>query len=281
MKKLFCFLLVLLLSARSPYIYAENDSRQDPLKIKIFTIQHGRASSLINVVEQMKSPGGKVTVHDASNNIILYDHPEVIERISIIIDQLDQRQQQVDITVLITETSGSFLGRIGLSSTQSVIPMEKFNKMRYLINNDVQTSIRSEMTIKTLSGQPAALQVAQEEIYPGSVHRDDSYTLITPTRTRSAGSFIEVLPKVNNDGTILIEIAPKMSEFLDDRSSRERTILTKVIIDDGDTIALGGVNSMRQETTQNKIPLTGISVTSNTNTPRNTIMFLTVNIVKD
>jgi type II secretory pathway component GspD/PulD (secretin) len=256
---------------------AEEDFTSEGMEMRIFTVWHGSPEELVPVIEQMKSPGGRVSAHANSNNIIVYDHPYVLNQIENIIGQLDTRQKQVDIKVLVVETSATILRGLGIASSEAILSPERFSEIRYLINQSVQTNTSSEMTLKTLSGSPAVLTVAAEEIYPGTVFHTDGLTFISPERERAAGSFLEVTSKVNNDGTIMVKISPKVSDFTGDYGTSERTLLTQVVVNSGDTIALGGVNVASQRTVQSNLPLTGLSASATSNEPRSTLMFLTVN----
>jgi len=276
MKKI--IILIILALFIVPISQAEEDSAVAGMEMKIFPVLHGSPEDLVPVVEQMISPGGRVSSHANSNNLIVYDHPYVIKRIEQIIVQLDTLQKQVAINVLVTEASGTFLSSLGLTSSQTIISPERFNDIRYLINQGTRTNTRSEMTLRTLSGSPATLAVAVEEIYPGAVFHADGLTIMTPERERAAGSFLEVLPKVNNDGTVMVKISPKVSDFSGDHGTSERKILTQVIVNDGDTIALGGLNSTSGQTVQSGIPLTGLSASATTSGSSSTLMFLTIAI---
>lgn len=280
MKKTFIFAMLFLVLLVISLCHAEEGGTDDELKMKVFTVQHGSAASLSPVVEQMKSARGRVSVHTGSNNIIVYDYPEVLARIEKIITQLDAPQKQVDIKALVTETSGIFLKKAGITLTRPVISSERFNEIRYLISNDTHTNIRSEMMVKTLSGSPATLRVAREEIYPGTVTHTGNIMVVSPTIERAAGNFLDVLPKVNNDGTITVKILPAVSEFIDKHSTRERSVLTQAVVRNGDTIVLGGIGTESQHTVQDEIPSTGLSAARGTDESRRTVMFLTVTIVE-
>jgi type II secretory pathway component GspD/PulD (secretin) len=260
-----------------PVSFAEDETRSvEQLQMKIFSV-HGDPDALIPVIKQFKSGQGRVTAFPRDNKIIVYDYPDALARIGEVISQLDVRDKQVDIKVVVAENAE--LTGYDFSAGTGIIPGAEFGEMLRLVRNDSRANIRSEMSLKVVSGKPAVLGVGQEEIYPGSVYHDEGITVVTPTRTRSAGNFLEVLPKVNNDGTVLVTIRPSVSKFLDSMSESERSILTQVIVKDGDTIMLGGMDSSYKKNREG-ISLTGLSAASREEGPRNIVMFLTVTVDK-
>jgi type II secretory pathway component GspD/PulD (secretin) len=240
MKKLLVFIIIFSLLSASAF------SAKEDLEVRVFDIQHGSARSMYAVFEHLKSPEGKVTLHDATNKLIVVDYPHKIKQMESVIKKLDVPKKQLEVTVIIAEVSGRFLGEIGISSGKIIIPEEKFKEVRYLLTSSEDSSIRSDMSIKILSGQPATLQVAQEEFFGGTIQRSGDATVYTPPTTRSAGNFLVVLPRVNDDGTIAVKIRPEMSRFQEDHSIYEQSILTQVVVHNGDTIAIGGVTTSRQ-----------------------------------
>ncbi|MFC1548697.1 type II secretion system protein GspD [Candidatus Omnitrophota bacterium] len=256
-------------------------SQTNDLKTKVFVIKHGEAREMLSVFEHLKSEDGKVTVHDSTNTVIIVDHPENLRMMEDIIVQLDVQKKQVMITVIIAEVTGSFLNRVGLTLQQGIIPPEKFSEIQYLLNESEGSEIRSEMGVRTISGEPARLQVAREIFYGSTVQRAGDVLVYTPPQTRAAGNFLEVVPKVNNDGTITVTIRPEMSEFQGDDSIHERSILTQTVVNSGDTIMLGGLGTLRRQAEQYSVPDTGIYVAGEgSEEDVRMTMFLTATVVE-
>lgn len=257
---------------------------QDDLKAKVFEIQYESASDIYKAVVPLKSPEGKVTLISKTHQIIVYDHPENIKLIGEVIAQLDLRKEQVEVHVIVEEVSQEILKRIGLTNGQAVLDPEKFSQIKYLIEKETSSKTRTELMVRTISGEPADIAVAQEKIYGGTLTSSMQrmpVPIIVTTTERDAGNFLEVLPRVNKDGTITVIVRPEVSEFTSDQTIHERSILTKVIVYNGYTIALGGVQSGRVEVEQQGVSETGVSVpTTMTETTVQTVMFLTVFVVE-
>jgi type II secretory pathway component GspD/PulD (secretin) len=274
MRTAFIFMLAFLVLAGAVL------SESADLKMRIFKPENRRAASLYPVIEHLKSDDGKVTIDERTDSLIVVDHPSNLDRMASVLEQLDVPLEQVEINVLVAEATDSLLGKIGLDLARPVIKPEKFNEMRYLLQESDKAAVRSQMSVKTLSGQPAVMRVAQEEILWGKVVSPPESKVITvaPVGTRSAGRFLEVLPKVNNDGSITVTVRPTVSEFQEDRSVFERSVVTQVIIDSGDTIVIGGVETGESRTRKDGIPYAGISLSSGKEESGRVVMFLTATV---
>ncbi|MGD2279448.1 MAG: secretin N-terminal domain-containing protein, partial [Candidatus Omnitrophota bacterium] len=171
--------------------------QQEEMKFKVFKIKYRSPESLLPAARHLKSGKGKVTVDPNSNSLIVVDYPSNLSRIAGVITTLDVPLEQVEIRVLIADVTDSFLKKAGIAFNQDVIPPKRFNNIHYSLDTDKASVIRSEITLRTLSGQPAALQVAEEEVLWGVVKSasDSSTITVAPAYTRAAGNFLEVLPR--------------------------------------------------------------------------------------
>jgi type IV pilus assembly protein PilQ len=274
MKKLLAFILIFSILTASAF------SAKEDQEVRVFEIQHGSARSMFAVFEHLKSPEGKVTLHDAANKLIVVDYPKNIKQMEEIIRKLDVPQKQLEVTVIVAEVSGRFLAEAGISSGQVIIPEQRFREVRYLLTSSEESSVRSDMSIRTLSGQPATIQVAREEFFGGNIQRSGDTTVYMPPATRSAGNFLVVLPRVNSDGTIAVKVRPEMSRFQDDHSIYERSILTQVVVNSGDTIAIGGVTTSRQQVNERTLSHAALpSIEEGSEEYSKLMMFLTVKVL--
>ncbi|MFQ5952503.1 MAG: type II secretion system protein GspD [Candidatus Omnitrophota bacterium] len=253
----------------------------EDMEVEIFEIKNREAKSLLPAVEHVISKEGKVTVDTGTDSIIVVDYPSNLEKISEILNVLDVPQKQVEVRIRVVDATSQFLGKIGMITGQAIIPPDKFNEILYLVSKSKDVNISSEMMVRTMSGRPATLHLAQEEVLWGAVITPESKIVtVAPIATRAAGRFLEVLPKVNNDNTITVTLRPTVSEFQEDRSIFERSVLTQVIIESGDTLAIGGLGTASLRTDQEKIPFTGMTVPEKVSEEsKKVVMFLTATIV--
>ena len=268
MKRAVIFVAALLVWGGAAYCQSGN------LEIRIFKIKHGNVESMQDLANTLKSPEGKVSADRNTNSLIVLDYPENLARIAKVIEQLDMPLKQVEIKVLVTELSDSIMRDIGLSAAQVIIPSGKFSVVSNLINSSKEVNIRSQMSLKTLSSYPASLQVSKDEIFGTTVTRYSDGREVTSVIREPVGDFLQVLPTVNSDGTITVALMPTISSVGEDKSLQERTILTQVVINNGDTIALGGVSEARSESGR------GWLSSSDSRRDRRVVMFLTAKIIE-
>ncbi len=221
-------------------------SQGDELDLEIFKVQYTSAEKLYGAVKDMKSDRGKITADEHSNTIIVVDYPLNIKRIAEVLKNIDIRPAQVKIDVIVTEMSAELISRVGISSFQAVVPAAEYGAVLELLRSSNSSRIRTDMTVRTLSNSPAVIQAVKDEIFGHvtTIHRHDgeeseySYPLLAET-----GNFLEVLPRVNSDGTIMVTVRPETGRLDDDGQLLSRTALTQVLINNGDTIVLGGVEA--------------------------------------
>ncbi|MBN3040366.1 MAG: hypothetical protein JW867_04500 [Candidatus Omnitrophica bacterium] len=256
---------------------------QDPdLKLEIFKLKHGNAQSIYEIANDMKSEQGRVSFDPNTGSLVVLDYPHNLNQIGQVINSLDIAAKNIEIKVKVCDVSGNFLSRLGLYSGQVIIPSGQFQAVLEALESDQNSEIRSEMTLRTLSNHPARLQVSKDEIFGHTVThystRHNDYTVVTALQ-EPIGDFMEVLPTANNDGTITVAIHPTMSTF-EQGSAYERTILTQVVVNSGDTVALGGLESSAAVTQRTESSFLGIPFSrTTTQKDKSVVMLLTATIL--
>ncbi len=130
---------------------------------------------------------------------------------------------------------------------------------------------------------------------------DDANDLLAAPRlttTTQAESQIEVVPVVDSDNNLQIQLTPQVVDVVDlEGASSLATppvvetsqLTTHVIVDSGQTVALGGLVAEDVQDTSDKVPFLGdvpligrlFKQTADTNAKRNLKIFVTPTIVKD
>ncbi|MDP2924383.1 MAG: secretin N-terminal domain-containing protein [Candidatus Omnitrophota bacterium] len=257
-----------------------NEAIAGNLETKIFRMKYGNAESIYRVVNDIKSSEGKVSFDANTNSLIVVDTSQSLERIADLVAQLDIAQKQVEIKVLVVDANDEFLRNIGIASGQVIIPKGKFNAILNLVNTDKKINSRSEISIKVLSNQSAQLAVSREEIFGYTITKLSDTTEIVSVAREPVGDFLEVLPAVNGDGTVTVALRPSSSSLTESGDIEDKTILTQVVVNSGDTIAIGGANSGSETIRQEKtlgigIPTLERHVTKN----KRVVMFLTATVL--
>lgn len=172
----------------------------------------------------------------------------------------------------------------------SIIGDLAFQTIIHALQQQKHADVLSAPKVTTLSGNTALLKMVEKrfiavswtepELTPGSDTQGASFTpSIAETEEREFGVTLEVTPTVAADGySIDLELMPRVEAFLgyDDRFNykmvvdgeeveakqltpimSERSVATKVIIWDGETVVLGGMIGERITSWDDKVPLLG------------------------
>lgn len=207
-------------------------------KLKIFEIKYGNVETVYEIASSFKSHEGRVSFDKKSAKLIVFDCPENIRRISEVIKDIDVREKQVEIKLLVVGTSQKTMESIGVSAESAVLPESEFTAVVELLKKDKNNDFLSNSTLRTLSGIPAVLHTAKKEFIGQEVVVVDNTVVATPIR-EPTGSSLEILPVVNNDGTVKVILRPSASDLENRQVSYDRTIMTSAIVNDGDTLAVG------------------------------------------
>ncbi|WP_444931155.1 type II secretion system secretin GspD [Microbulbifer sp. SSSA002] len=137
------------------------------------------------------------------------------------------------------------------------------------VASESNTNILSTPTIMALDNEEAEILVGQnvpfitgEQLLSGS--NDDPFTTI---QREDVGTTLKVTPRVNNNNSVTLEIeqtvenvlssATALAEGASDIVTSKREIRTKVLIDDGAILVLGGLMEDQVSETVSKVPLLG------------------------
>jgi len=222
-------------------------ARLEGQEVRIFKVYYRLAGDVYPALSELKSPDGKISVDANTNTLIVVDYPANLESMAAVIRELDKEEKQVAISVIIADVTGELIREIGLASGQVVLPEGNLESVIGLIKANKDSAVRSEMVVTAMSGRPARIGVTVDEIYGYALtgRRDGELTL-EPLRQQT-GEMLEVLPTVSENGKILVTLRPSSSMIGKDKNPREKTILTRVLINNGDTLAIGGFDSAGHE----------------------------------
>ncbi|MBN1587327.1 MAG: tetratricopeptide repeat protein [Candidatus Omnitrophica bacterium] len=181
-------------------------------------------------------------------------------------------------------------GTEGLNlSYQGILTSPQFQVVLHALQEDSKTKTLSTPRVTTLNNQRATIKVVDEYVYPSryevSVVREDlngdgdfedTVSGVSEVRfvnlpqdfvTRDLGILLHVTPSVGKDRErIALSLVPEVSELksLDSFTGSvtvprftSRNLSTSVIINDGDTVVLGGLITETDSTTKTKVPILG------------------------
>lgn len=252
----------------------------DGLDVKVFRLKGVSVHSVYEAVKDMKSQEGGMSVDERSNSLIVSDTPERLTMIADIIRRIDFEEKQVDLKVIIVEASEESLTRLGFSHGQLVLPQGRFRVFLDALKSDTSTFVRSEMSVKVMSNHPAAIQASSDEVFGEAVVRyPDATEARYPLRER-VGEFLEVLPRVNDDDTITIIVRPAMISMNQENVPSERALFTQVSVANGDTVILGGSDTVSSRQQANRSFLGFKLSKDNSHSKNKVVIFLTAQLTR-
>jgi general secretion pathway protein D len=266
-----------------------------------------------------------ITADETNNAIVVYGTARDYAVVEDALRKLDVVPLQVLIEVMVTEVTlndGLQYGvqwfltngetRSVLSNTESAQPLPFFPGFNYFFNsgNGIRATLSalssvtdvkvvSSPTLLVLNNHTAAIEVGDQVPIATqsavSVDNPDA-PIVNAIEYRDTGVILRVTPRVNDGGLVLLDISQEVSDVSATASStinsptvQQRRIASSVAIQDGRTIALGGL--IRDNDTRTRggipylkdIPLVGnlFSNTDNTHKRTELLVLLTPRIVRN
>ena len=93
---------------------AEEKAQSGEIVVMTRTLSYSTASMIEPLIKNALSPRGRTAVDVRTNTLIIYDLPEVFERVSGLITRLDQPELQVEIEARIIQTTTTFARELGV-----------------------------------------------------------------------------------------------------------------------------------------------------------------------
>ena len=133
------------------------------------------------------------------------------------------------------------------------------------VNSDTASNLLSTPSILTLDNEEARILVGQEvPTTSGEVLGDNNSNPFRTIQRQDVGIQLEVTPQINAGGGITLAIRQEVSSIAgpvsDDFSElvlNKREVETRVLVDDGEIVALGGLLDQSDRNTVSKVPLLG------------------------
>ena len=198
-----------------------------------------------------------------------------------------------------TRASSSLLGMEGLAAGVARYKADgkSFAVILNLIGKDADSNVLSTPSIMTMDNEEASIVVGQE--IPITTGETLSATNNNPFRSiqrQEVGIKLTVKPQINEGNAVRMHIDQEVSsifgpigEMSTDLITNTRRIQTTVLVEDGETIVLGGLIDDDVQESVKKVPLLGdipllgriFQSSSTSRTKRNLMVFLRPTIVRD
>ncbi|MCX5751902.1 MAG: hypothetical protein NT099_09650 [Candidatus Saganbacteria bacterium] len=251
--------------------------------MKTYRIQYIEAKQLKETLSSLLGEGDTVSVHEASNSIVVRTAATNLERVARVISDLDTPPIQVLIEAKIIELNAGDNANLGLD----VKGIDSNNP-----NNFVMTKgLSGRSTDTSPQGLYAQVITGNAEAYLSALETRDDFDLVsspqittvnhreaslligakygyrtsttTQTVTVQQVNYLEVgtklilTPHISDDGYILMDLKPSLSDgSVQNDLPQETTTETenRVLVKDGQTIILAGLIRERDETKDTGVP---------------------------
>ena len=238
---------------------------------------------------------GQVTVvADAdSNSLSVMTASKNFERVRQIISDLDQAVPQVLIKVLIAEVthedaldlgvefSALNVGLTGKGSTVLTdfdVAADTSGLVYKLVEKDVTAAVRLLQTVGKLDvlsrpyilasdNKEATITVGQEVPFIRNTRTTETGQTINTIQYEDVGIILRVTPHVNPDGLVIMDVSPEIStltgstvpisETVNAEVFAKRSAQSRVAIQDGQTIVIGGLMEDRKTENVRSVPILG------------------------
>ncbi|WP_136680665.1 type II secretion system secretin GspD [Neptunomonas sp. XY-337] len=162
------------------------------------------------------------------------------------------------------------------------------------LDDDQDSNVLSTPSLVTMDNEEAYIQVGQEvPIITGSTASDSNSNPFQTIERKDIGVKLKVTPQINEGDAVRLTIEQEVSSLTgieaSDIVTNKRVISTTVLIDDGSTLALGGLIQEDEQASTSKVPLLGdipyvgraFRTDSNTTKKRNLMVFIRPTIIRD
>lgn len=167
------------------------------------------------------------------------------------------------------------------------------------LESDTSSNILSTPSLMTLDNQEAEIVIGQNVpfitgSYSSTGGANNSVNPFQTVQREDVGLTLRVKPQINEGNAVKLEIEQEVSSIDESASAsdiitKKRTIKTVVMVEDGNTIVLGGLIDEKLRQTEEKVPILGdvpllgalFRATGTTKTKQNLMVFLRPVILRD
>lgn len=243
----------------------------------------------------LELPQARIVADEKNNTLVIYARPSDYRSIYSMLQRLDVAPRQVLIEATIAELTLNDALQYGLqyflkdaasrfelttSTSGTLTPADiagVFPGFNYVVASATQHAVlsllKSVSTVRVLSSpqllvrdnQTAGLQVGAQ--VPIVIQSAESIAaagapIVNSIEYRNTGVILQVTPRINSNGMISLdidqevsEVAPTTSSSINSPTINDRHLVSSVIVQDGETIALGGLITENSSDTKGGIPV--------------------------
>lgn len=238
-------------------------------------INAGVVPTAANQADSFGQAGVRIVPSTENNSLVIMATPSEFAVIESALKRIDKTPQLVLVEVTLADVSLTDELRYGLqwhfefgnnsvAFGQAAEPTAEFPNFSWSFNNNssvnaILSALESMTDVKVISApkilvlnnQSATLQVGDEVPVPtaSSVSVNDANAPIVNTiQYRNTGVILTVTPRISSDGLVMIDVEQEVSNVVSTASSgidaptiQQRRMTSSVAVQDGSTVALGGL----------------------------------------
>lgn len=268
----------------------------------------------------------RITPNPSNNTIVISATPKDYRKILATLRQMDAPSTQVLINTMIAEVSLNNQLRYGVQAyfesnnfsfalagstpaTDGPIISPQFPGMNFLwggisnpklvvdaLSGITNVRIVSSPSILVLENETATIKVGDQIPIQSQTAVTDGGNFVNSYEYRDTGVILKVRPRVSANGVVTIELGQELSAVQKDSSGvgdnpkfTQRSVTSKVSVNDQQTVLLGGLISGAEDRTRNtvpganKVPILGnlIGTTDNNGQRTELIVFITPKIIRN
>lgn len=234
----------------------------------------------------------RIQADDSNNSLLILSTPEEYQLLQQVVNLLDVSPNQVMLEATIAEVtltddlqyglnwfleSGEFNATFSSADNGAVASVfpgfsavfdgQDGRAVLSAVASVTDVKVLSSPSLMVLDNRTASLQVGDQVpiITQSSVSTiDPNAPLVNQVELKDTGVILKVTPRVNDGGRVTLEIEQEVSDVIETQTSgidsptiQQRKINTTVAVDDGSTVALGGLIRDRVTDGHSKVPLLG------------------------
>ena len=267
---------------------------------KVFTLYYINAEEAKKILDSSLSEfGGIAATTPATKNttagdggdsyamrdaIVVYDFPERIENIALMIDEIDKRPPAIMLDVTIMQavlndetqlgvdldniasgisTGSNFRDSVNAEGLSATITIDNVSAFITALETTTDTTVLANPKIMALNKQAGKLQIGDKKGYATTTQTNaDGAT--QQVEFIDTGTILEFRPFICKDGYVRMEIHPEQSTGVVEAignstlpSQKLTTVMTNIIVKDGQTIVIGGLFQDDITKVRKQIPILG------------------------
>jgi type IV pilus assembly protein PilQ len=259
---------------------------------------------------------GAIKINQRTNSLIITTYESNFDQIEETIAALDYSRRQIALQVRFEEISHTGLKELGVNwelsgegktgdSGSFTTPNLKIGNLNFDYSISLEAletsgvaNVLANPKITTIEGEEANINIGDEiPILTNKRTSEDGDEVSQEIEFKNIGIDLKITPKITDEDSIFIDLQPEITTFLEwveINGSRYPTVSikkvgTKVKVNNGETLAIGGLIQEKEYETMSKVPLLGdlpilgklFSQKNFENEKRELIIFITPKIIND